>query len=228
MIRIRSFVQLTTEAADDEQRVVDRDADPDHRRHVRDVDRDLERTRERVDHGAAQEHRGEPESKRRGRGHKRSETGEEDQEDEWKPERLAARKLFLRDVLEVRPDRRFADDTRLSACRGLHECVAQMRCFVDRVGTLSDVCHREEHRVRPNERAPGTNVWLRKYDPPYCRDARARVGTGDEHRERRRNCIGPVGLEGVRDLERRAARHLPAAPGEKVVLMEREPTARGE
>ena len=201
LLRIRSFVQLTTEAAHDEERVVDCDADPDHRCHVRDVDRDLERPRERVDHRAAQEHRGEPECQRCGGGHKRSEPGEEDQQDEREPERLAARKLLLRDVLEVRPDRRLADHTRLSACRGLHERTAQVRRFVDRVGALADEREREEDRTASNKRARRANLRLRPDDALHRRDTRAGAGTGDEHRERRRDCVGPLGPERVRDLE---------------------------
>ena len=69
---------------------------------------------------------------------------------------------------------------------------------------------------------------LRRDEAPHRRRARAGAAAGDEHRERRRNRVRPVLLEGVRDLHGRAAGHLPAAAGEVVALVEREPAARCE
>ena len=105
----RSLAELAAEPADDEERVVDGDADPDHRRHVRDVHGDLERTGEPVDDGSREEDRRESERERRRGGRERAEGGEQDEEDEREAELLAARELVLRGFLEVRPDGRLAD-----------------------------------------------------------------------------------------------------------------------
>ena len=83
--------ELTPVAADDEQGVVDRDADPDHRRHVRHVDRHLGRTREPVDDRPGEEDGGEADRERGERGDERPEAREQDDQDQRKARRLAAR-----------------------------------------------------------------------------------------------------------------------------------------
>ena len=87
--------ELAPVAADDEERVVDGDADPDHRGHVRDVDRQVRPAGEPVDRRAREEDGGEAERERRGGRDDRPEGGEEDQEDQGEAEQLPARELPL-------------------------------------------------------------------------------------------------------------------------------------
>ena len=73
---------LLAVAGEDEERVVDRHPDPDHRGHVGDEDRGLHLQRDEVDQGAGDDHADEAERQRQRRGGERAEDDEQDQGDD--------------------------------------------------------------------------------------------------------------------------------------------------
>ena len=95
---------LLTVAGEDEQGVVDRHADPDHRGHVCDEDRHRYLQRDEVDEGAGHQHAGEAERQRQGRRRQRAEDDQEDQGDDREAGFLRLGEILLGDLLETRPD----------------------------------------------------------------------------------------------------------------------------
>jgi hypothetical protein len=132
-------VEAAAVASDHEERVVDGDADPDHRRHVRDVDRDLEwageQERDRACDGDGcdcdpDRHRGRKQ---------RAERCEQDRDDEREPDQLGGRELLARDLLEVRPHRTLADDAGRRPFGVSDDLVAQVGRKVVQVAPRADV-----------------------------------------------------------------------------------------
>ena len=113
---------LLAVAGEDEQRVVDRDPDPDHRGHVGDEDRLVHLQRDEVDEGAGDEDADEAERQRQRRGGERAEDDEQDDRDDREAARLGLREVLLRDLLHPGPDRRLSDqvggDAAPRRCRG--------------------------------------------------------------------------------------------------------------
>ena len=140
---------LLAVAGDDEQGVVDGDADPDHRRHVGHEDRHLHRLREHVDQGAGDEHGDEAERERqRGRG-ERAEDEQQDDQDEREPGGLGLGEILLRELLHRRPQRALADERRRDAVAGAvagAEVLAQVDGEVGGGVLVDGDAQRDDHR----------------------------------------------------------------------------------
>ncbi len=105
--------QLLAEAVDDEQRVVDRDPEPDQLDEVRDVGRHHEQVRDAVDdrQRAHDRRRGEQERHRRREGE--PEHGEQDEERDRQGDALSLAQVLGEDRVEVVRDRGLAAHVRL-------------------------------------------------------------------------------------------------------------------
>ena len=102
----RPLRPLLAVAGEDEERVVDRHPDPDHRGHVGDEDRGLHLQREEVDQRAGDDHADEAERQRQRRGGERAEDDEQDQRDDREAAGLGFGEVFLGELLHPGPDRR--------------------------------------------------------------------------------------------------------------------------
>ncbi len=108
---------LLAVAGDDEERVVDGDADPDHRRHVGHEDRHLHHLREAEDQRAGDQHRADAERQRQQRGGERAEDRQQDQQHDREARRLGLGEVLLGQVLHRGPQRALADQVRRDAAR---------------------------------------------------------------------------------------------------------------
>ncbi|HEX2708267.1 MAG TPA: hypothetical protein VHM66_09710, partial [Solirubrobacterales bacterium] len=129
---------LLAVASEDEQRVVDRDPDADHRGHVGDEHRGRHLQRDEIDQGAGDEDADEAERQRQRR-RQRAEDDKQDQRHDREAARLRLREVALGDLLHHRPDRRLADQVGSHASHGAAriEVFAQRRGGVDQfVGGL--------------------------------------------------------------------------------------------
>ena len=87
--------QLLPETVDDEQRVVDTDAEPDHGGDVRDEQVELGECRRRAEHAEGDDHPGHRQHQRQtGRDHG-ARGDQEDQERDWKSQPLRPREILL-------------------------------------------------------------------------------------------------------------------------------------
>ena len=93
-------LELLAEPGEDEHRVVDGDADPDHRHHRRHEDRHLGGRRGEEDRPERDDDRCDRERERQRRGDERAEEGDEDDRDERGRQGLRARQVGLDDPLE--------------------------------------------------------------------------------------------------------------------------------
>ena len=142
-VGIGASVYLLAVAGDDEQRVVDGDADAQHRGDVGDEDRHLELLGEEEHAGAGQDHGHEPEAQRQQRRGQRAEDGQQHDEHDREARTLGLLEVLLRHVLHARPQRLLADHVhRHGHVRGLGreaEVLAQLASGVDRlVGCAAD------------------------------------------------------------------------------------------
>src|SRR5207248_5898113 len=175
-----------------------------------------------VDRSAGEDDGGEAEGERREGGDERAERAEEDDEDEREAGQLAARELALRNLCEVRPDRRLADYPRLRLGRRLDERVADARRDVDRVAARPDVRHREERGAAAVEEACSVRAERSVARGGGAGGGEARPdgggrAAGDEDRERG-TAEARERVELVGDAHGRASRHVPAAAREPVGL----------
>src|SRR5205085_7012752 len=123
-------------------------------------------------------------------------------------------------------DGRLADHLRVR----VDEQMPQTCRLVDRVRALAGVGERQKRGPPAGEdtRAAGADARLLRDEASHLlQPAPWAVPVRDEDEERRRGCARKV-VERVRDPERRATRDLPAAAGEVLALVEREPAARDE
>ncbi len=108
---------LLAVAGEDEQRVVDRHPDPDHRGHVGDEHRGAHLQRDEVDQRAGDDHADEAERQRQRRRGERAEDDEQDDRDDREASRLGLGEVLLRELLHPRPDRRLAGEVGRDAGR---------------------------------------------------------------------------------------------------------------
>ena len=110
LVGLATRTPLLAIAGEDEERVVDRHPDPDHRGHVGDEDRGRHLQRDEIDEGAGDDHADEAEGERQGRGGQRAEDDEQDQRDDREAPRLGLRQILLGELLHPGPDRRLAGE----------------------------------------------------------------------------------------------------------------------
>jgi hypothetical protein len=110
LVRRAPRAHLLAISGQHEQRVVDRDADPDHRRHVGHEDRHLGRAAEEVDERARDDHRTGAQRERQDRGGERPEHGEQHERDDREPPPLRDLDVLLRRLLQRRPQRALPDE----------------------------------------------------------------------------------------------------------------------
>ena len=149
--------QLLAVAGEDEQRVVDRDADAEHRGHVRDEDRHLHRLREQVDDRARDRHGRDAERQRQRGGGQRAEDDEQDQQHDRQADELGLLEVALGELLHAGPQPALADD--VDGHGGVlvadAEVLAQLRGLVDRV-----VAARRHHERHDDDRPVGGGALL--------------------------------------------------------------------
>ena len=107
---VGSGLELLAEPGEHEHRVVDGDADPDHRDHRRHEDRHLGRRRDEEDRAERDDDRDDRERERQHRGDERPEERDEDDRDERRGQRLGAREVVLDDLAGMRRRARGAED----------------------------------------------------------------------------------------------------------------------
>ena len=106
LVAVAAGAALLAVAGEDEERVVDRHPDPDHRGHVGDEDRGRHLQREEVDERAGDDDADEAERQRQRGRRQRAEDDEQDQGDDREAARLGLGQVFLGELLHPRPDRR--------------------------------------------------------------------------------------------------------------------------
>ena len=154
--RLAPGFALLAVAGEDEERVVDGDADPDHRSHVGDKDRGLQLQREEVDQRPGDEDTDEAERQRQSRRGEGAEDDEEDDRDDREPGPLGLGEIFLGDFLHPRPDRRLPDQIGRDAgvCRTRFQVFAQRRGGVDQLVGGEVAAQRHQNYVLTGEKLP--------------------------------------------------------------------------
>ena len=122
---------LLAVAGEDEERVVDRHADADHRGDVGGEHRHVHRLGEEVDRRAGDHHAREAERQRQGRGGERAEDGEQDQQHDREAGGLRRLEVLLGEVLHAGPQRLLADEVGLGAVLGGAVADAELLAEVD-------------------------------------------------------------------------------------------------
>ena len=148
--RSRPARALLAVAGEDEERVVDRDPDPDHRGHVGDEDRGRHLQRDEVDQRAGDDHADEAERQRQRRGGERAEDDEQDQGDDREAARLGLGEVFLGELLHPGPDRRLPGQVGGDAALGGAgiEVFAQGRGGVDQLVGGAVAAQRQQRACR--------------------------------------------------------------------------------
>ena len=226
---------LLAVAGEDEERVVDRHPDADHRGHVGDEDRGLDLQREEVDQGAGDDHADEAEHQRQRRGGQRAEDDEQDDRDDREAAGLRFRQVFLGELLHAGPDRRLpgqvGGDPVDGACRDRAlragrspSRSAGRRTF--RCAAAASPSRSAAGRARRGGRSAGGRVTSsrsatarRTRSTAAARSARARVILGLQQHGDLAGLVAEVVLERVADRLRLAARDVEAAPGQVVGLV---------
>ena len=108
-------LQLVAAPADEEQCIVDADAEPDHRHGVLREHADGHRVREREQHGERQHRGAEGDEERQRRGERRAEHGEQHDHRERYADALGTQEIFRRAGIEIVEQRHHAGDLHLEA-----------------------------------------------------------------------------------------------------------------
>ena len=149
-------VALLSVAGEDEQRVVDRDPDPDHRGHVGDEHRGRHLQRDEVDERAGDDDADEPQRQRQRRRGERAEDDEEDDRDDREAADLGFGEVFLGELLEPGPDRRLAGEV------GGHPVLSGPRVEIGaEVPRGVDLIVGAELAAQRHQRRPGALEFLR-------------------------------------------------------------------
>ena len=232
--RLAPGFALLAVAGEDEERVVDRDADPDHRGHVGDEDRGRHLQRDEVDERAGDQHADEAERQRQRRRGERAEDDEQDQRDDREAGPLGLREVFLGDFLHPRPDRRLPDQVGGDAgVRGARvEVFAQGRRGVDQLvgGEVAAQRHQRHVGAAASCRRACARRCRRQGDVVERRDlapdpataagalGRARARLGLQHHGDPVRLRAELVLQRFAHRHRLAARHVEAAAGQVIGL----------
>ncbi len=148
---------LLAVAGEDEERVVDRHPDPDHRGHVGDEDRGRHLQRDEVDQRPGDDHADEAEGEGQGRRGERSEDDEQDQGDDREAPGLGLGQVLLGELLHPGPDRRLAGEVRGDPIPGgaRVEPGAQVRGRVDQFVAALAAAQRHERGSGPLQLGAG-------------------------------------------------------------------------
>ena len=236
-VPVASRGALLAVAGEDEERVVDRHADADHRGHVGDEDRGLHLQRDEVDQRPGDDHADEAERQRQGGGGERAEDDEQDDRDDREAAGLRLGQVFLGEFLHPRPDRRLAGEVGGDASSGgaRVEVFAQRRRRVDLAVGGDLTGERQQRRAGAAQGDRGASRRARRnahFVDAGNRAARARNRGGlrfrggprlglQQHRDIA-GAVAEVALQCVADRLRLAAGNVEAAAGQVFGL------ARGE